>query len=710
MVRNFFTKKYPRFRLIKLHQLDRVNWANRAALAILVVLFFVIPSAQADEGMWTLNNFPKKLVEKKYHFNASDQWLNHVQLSSARLAGGCSGSFVSATGLVMTNHHCAAKCIEQLSNSKKDYIESGFYATRLEDEVKCPEIEVNKLISMTDVTSAIQNATQNLAEKEYNEKLKAEIASIEKSCSAGSERIRCDVVSLYHGGVYNLYKYERYQDVRLVFAPEFATAFFGGDPDNFMFPRYDLDVSFLRVYDQQKPLQTKDFFKWSQSGAKTSELTFVTGHPGSTSRLLTVSDLEYTRDEKIPKNLVLMSEMRGLLTEFQRRGPEQKRIAKGRLFSVENYLKAMKGRFLTLTDKKFFATKLAQEKTLVQKINSSPKLKKEYGQAFKLNAEANLKLKNIATELDFVETNTYGSKLFSIARQLIRSSEEMTKPNEQRFHEYTDSSLPQMKQALFSSAPIYDDLEISMVTFWLTKMRENLTADHPFVKKVLGQKSPEELATEIVKNSKLKDLQLRHTLFDGGKAKINASTDSMIAFAKLIDPEARRIRKIYEDEIESVLKKNAEKIAKAQFAVYGSQTYPDATFTLRISYGQVKAYEENGHNVLPQTTFAGAFSRHTGKEPFALPDSWLKAKDKMNLETHLDFCSTNDIIGGNSGSPVINQKAEIVGIIFDGNIQSLGGDFGYDESVNRAVAVDSAGILESLDKIYGATRLTSELK
>jgi hypothetical protein len=695
MVRKFSDKTYHLF-----------MWA----FLVLLTLTLFLQRASAEEGMWTLNNFPKKSVEKKYHFNASDEWLKHVQLSSARLAGGCSGSFVSANGLVMTNHHCAAKCIEQISNSKKDYVEAGFYAKTAADEVKCPEIEVNKLVGITDVTSKIQNATQNLNEKDYNEKLKAQIAEIEKACSAGSEKIRCDVVTLYHGGAYNLYKYERYQDVRLVFAPEFATAFFGGDPDNFMFPRYDLDVSFLRVYEQQRPLRTEDFFKWSKSGAQTSELTFVTGHPGSTARLLTVSDLEFARDEKIPKNLILMSELRGLLTEFQRRGPEQKRISKGRLFSIENYLKAMKGRFLTLNDKKFFATKIAQEKNLIQKINTRAKLKKEYGTAFQQNAEANLKLKNIATELEFLETNSYGSKLFSIARSLVRAADELPKPNDKRFHEFTDSSLPQLKQGLFSAAPIYDELEISMMTFWLTKMRENLTADHPFVKKILGQKSPEELANEIVKSSKLKDIQMRHTLFDGGKAKVDASTDSMIAFAKLIDPDARSIRKIYEDDIESVLKKNAEKIAKAQFAVYGSQTYPDATFTLRISYGQVKGYEEKGHLVLPQTTFAGAFSRNTGKEPFALPESWLKAKDKINLNAHLDFCSTNDIIGGNSGSPVINQKAEVVGIIFDGNIQSLGGDYGYDESVNRAVAVDSAGILESLDKIYGASRLTSELK
>ncbi len=679
-------------------------------LLVSMSLQLFLQLAHADEGMWTLNNFPKKAFEKKYHYVPTDDWLKHVQLSSARLAGGCSGSFVSAGGLVMTNHHCAASCIEQLSNSKKDFIVAGFYAKKAEDEVKCPEIEVNKLINISDVTARIQTVTKGLSGKDFNDKLKAEIATIEKSCSAGSEQVRCDVVTLYHGGAYNLYQYERYQDVRLVFAPEFAAAFFGGDPDNFMFPRYDLDVSFLRVYDKGAPLHTKDFFKWSKSGVKDSDLTFVTGHPGNTSRLLTIADLELLRDLKLPKNLMFLSELRGLLTEFQKRGPEQKRISNGKLFGVENGLKAMKGRFLTLTDKKFFSERVAQEQNLIRKVNASSKLKKEYASAWKENSVAVQKLKDIFYELEFIEYNTYGSKLFQIARNLVRASEESQKPNEKRFHEFTDSAMPQMKQYLFTTAPIYDEFEITMMTFYFTKLREYLTADHPFVKKVLGKKSPSELAEFLIRNTKLKDIKSREQLLAGGKASIDASTDVMIEFAKLLDPDSRKIRKQYEDDIESVLKKNAEKIAQAQFAVYGSQTYPDATFTLRISYGQVKGYNENAHFISPITNYAGAYDRHSGKDPFALPESWIKAKDRIDLKLALNMCTTNDIIGGNSGSPVINKDAEVVGLIFDGNIQSLGGDFGFDESVNRAVAVESSGIIEALDKIYDASRITAELK
>ncbi len=701
------SKKYPFENQKRTHPGARMNLLSR----FFILIFSLIAiGARADEGMWTLNNFPKKAFEKKYHYAPSDEWLKHVQLSSARLAGGCSGSFVSSGGLVMTNHHCAASCVEQLSNSKKDFIASGFYAKKAEDEVKCPEIEVNKLINISDVTSQIQSATKNLSGKDFNDKLKAETAKIEKACSAGSESVRCDVVTLYHGGAYNLYKYERYQDVRLVFAPEFASAFFGGDPDNFMFPRFDLDVTFLRVYDKGQPLKTNDFFKWSKSGAKEGDLTFVTGHPGNTSRLLTIADLELLRDLKLPKNLMFLSELRGLLTEFQKRGPEQKRISNGRLFGIENSLKAMKGKFLTLTDKKFFSDRIAQEQNLIKKVNANPKLKKEYAGAWKENKEAVEKFKNIYYELDFIENNTFGSKLFQIAKNLLRATEESQKPNEKRFHEFTDSAMPQMKQYMFTTAPIYDEFEITLMTFNLTKLRENLKADHPFVKKVLGKKSPAELAEYLIQNTKLKDIKLREQLFNGGKTSIDASKDVMIEFAKLLDEDSRKIRKQYEDEVESVLKKNAEKIAQAQFAVYGSQTYPDATFTLRISFGEVKGYNENGHFISPITTFAGAYDRHTGKDPFALPETWMKAKDRIDLKTPLNMCSTNDIIGGNSGSPVINKDAEVVGIIFDGNIQSLGGDFGFDETVNRAVAVDSPGIIEALDKIYDASRITTELK
>lgn len=678
-----------------------------------LVLFFVsIMSIHsfADEGMWTLNNFPRETVKKKYQFDATPDWVQHVQLSSARLAGGCSGSFVSNQGLILTNHHCAQSCIDQLSTPKKDYFQDGFYAETLEKEVKCPEIEINRLVEIKDVTEQIQKETQKLEGKEFNDKLKAISSKLEKECSQGQDSLRCDIVTLYEGGKYNLYKYQRYQDVRLVFSPEFAIAFFGGDPDNFMFPRFDLDMSFLRVYENNKPLSVKDYFKWSTGGAKDGELTFVTGHPGHTSRMLAVTQLEYMRDIQLPKNLIFYSELRGLLTQYQNLGAEQKRNSNSKLFGIENSLKATKGKFDALTDKNIFAQKVEAEQKLIAKLKSNPKLKAKYGMAWSQMAEAYTELKKIRLELLNFESNSFGTSLFGIAKNLVRSSKELKKPNELRLREYNDSALPQMKQKLFSKAPIYKDFEIVLFEFYLTKMREELGPDHQAIKLLFGNKSPKTLAKEIIEKTKIDNVEIRQKLFDGGEQAIKESTDPMIEFAKNIEVYARPLRAKYEDEIDTKIKKNSERIAKANFEVYGDKNYPDATFTLRISYGQVKGYDQLSGHVKPFTTFEGAFDRHTGEAPFKLPESWMNAKTKLNLKTNFNFCSTNDIIGGNSGSPVINKNSEIVGLIFDGNIQSLGGDFGYDASVNRAVAVNSEAILEALDKVYAAKRIKSEIE
>jgi V8-like Glu-specific endopeptidase len=667
-------------------------------------------SVRADEGMWTLNGFPTEKVEKAYGFDASKEWLDHVRLSSARLAGGCSGSFVSKNGLVMTNHHCAHSCIEQLSKAGHDFVETGFYAKTQADEVRCPEIEVNRLLDISDVTSRVNTATHGLSGKPFNDAQKGEMSKIEKECTGGVDNIRCDVVTLYHGGQYNLYKYHRFQDVRLVFAPEFAIAFFGGDPDNFNFPRYDFDISFLRVYENGKPLDNPEYFKWSEKGGKDGDLTFVTGHPGRTSRLLTVAQLEFQRDTALPQSLISGSELRGYLTEFQNRGVEQKRISGSILFGVENSLKATKGKEQTLLDPAFFEKKRNEEKAFRAKINANPKWKKEYGSAWTEIEKAEADLKKIYIPSIYIENNrNMYSHLFGIAKTLVRLAQELPKPNEKRFREFADSNIPAVKQSLFSEAPIYPELETTLLTFSLTKMREALTVDNEFVKKTLGKKSPAMLAKELVEGSKLADVAYRKKLFDGGQKAIDESKDPMIRFAVLTDPDARMYRKKFEDEIEPVLKRNGEKIAKAQFAVQGTNTYPDATFTLRISYGQIKGYDQASGHVTPITTLGGAYERNTGNEPFALPESWLKAKPKLALDTSFNFCSTNDIIGGNSGSPVINKNAEVVGLIFDGNIQSLGGDFAFDPSVNRAVAVHSAGILEILNNIYGAGRIVSDI-
>jgi len=678
----------------------------------LVVIAAVLGAAPvlADEGMWTYNNFPSAQVKEKYGFEPTQPWLDKVRLSSARLAAGCSASFVSPNGLVMTNHHCARGCIEQLSTADKDYIANGFYAKTTADELKCPAMEVNQLTSITDVTERLNTATQGLTGKQYNDTLKAEMSKIEKDC-ATSDQVRCDVVTLYQGGKYNLYKYRRFQDVRLVFAPEHAIAFFGGDPDNFEFPRYDLDVTFVRIYQDGKPAPVEHYFKWSRDGVKEGELTFVSGHPGRTSRGLTVAELEYQRDVLLPKMQVLQAELRGMVTEFQKRGPEQKRISNNLLFGVENSLKATKGKHEALLDKKFFAQKVAAEQELRQKVDANPELKKKYGAAWDEIARAQEQLKQQRKEQTFIEgTFGFSSTLYTIAKHLVRGGEELPKENGQRLREYTDANLPALKANMFSPAPIYPELEIARLEFSLTKLREELGADHPFVKKVLGKESPLKLATRVVNGTQLRDPAVRKQLFDGGKQAIAASKDPMIQLAALVDPDARAVRKNYEENIEAVIRKNSELVAKAKFEVYGTGIYPDATSSLRLSYGSVKGYMEDGKKVAPLTTMAGAYERHTGEEPFALPRTWLDAKGKLKLSTPMNFVSTNDIIGGNSGSPVINKDAEIVGLVFDGNIQSLGGDYGFDETVNRTVSVHSDALLEALQKVYGATRVLEELR
>ncbi|WP_434391290.1 S46 family peptidase [Melittangium boletus] len=677
-------------------------------LLIMASLLGAAP-ALADEGMWTYNNFPSSKVKEKYGFAPSQEWLDKVRLSSAKFGGGCSASFVSADGLVMTNHHCARGCIQQLSTAKKDFIANGFYAKTAAEELRCPALEVSQLLEITDVTEQLNTATKGLTGKAYADGLKAEMARLEKDCTT-SEQFRCDVVTLYQGGKYNLYKYQRHQDVRLVFAPEHAIAFFGGDPDNFEFPRYDLDVTFLRAYGKDdKPVKAEHFFKWSEHGAKEGEATFISGHPGRTSRGLTVSQLETLRDVSLPKILFRLSEIRGQLTEFQNRGAEQKRISTNNLFGVENAFKANKGKLEQLSDKNFFAQKVAAEQELRTKVNADPKMKAKYGAAWDEIARAQQSYRELRKDYESQE-NGLSSQLFWTARALVRLADEQGKPDAERLRGYNDANLPQLKVQLMSKAPIYPELETLQLAFAFTKLREELGTEHPFVKKVLGKESPRSLATRLVKGSKLADLKTREQLLAGGKAAIEASKDPMIQLAVLIDPDARAIRKRYEEEVDAVVRKNSELVAQARFDVYGTQIYPDATGTLRLSFGAVKGYVQDGKQVAPFTVMSGTFDHATGEEPLALPKSWLAAQKTLKGTTPMNFVTTNDIIGGNSGSPVINQNAEVVGLVFDGNIQSLGGDYGYDETGNRAVSVHSDALIEALRSVYKADRVLRELR
>jgi hypothetical protein len=678
-------------------------------LAALLTLAAAPFAARAEEGMWTFNDFPRHEVEASYRVKITDAWLENARLASVRLAQGCSGSFVSPLGLVMTNHHCVETCLEQLSTAERNLIASGFHARALEDERRCPVLEVNQLVDIRDVTERMRKATAGLDGRRFKDAQKAETAKLEKECQT-TPALRCNVVSLYHGGRYDLYAYRRYQDVRVVFAPEFAIAFFGGDPDNFMFPRYDLDVAFVRVYEDGRPLAPGRFFRWSAAGPREGDLVFVSGNPGGTDRQLTMAELEYRRDIALPERIASLSELRGALGEFQNRGAEQKRISQGLLFSVENSLKVLKGERSALVEKGFFAGKVAAEEAFRRRLAAGPGSSPAALLAFASIQAAEDLRRGLRFEIAYVMgASGFMTEYFGIARTLLRGTEERTRANEIRLDEFQEAKLPAVTQKLFSPAPIHDELETFKLTWSLTKMREMLGPDHPFARKVLGQESPAEVARRLVAGTRLADVELRRKLWEGGKAAVDASDDPMIAFARLVDADSRAFRRTYEDEIESVQTKGAEAIAAARFALDGTSTYPDATFTPRISYGTVTGWTEGRKQIAPFTTLGGAYERHTGRDPFALPTSWIEAKARLALQTPFNFVATTDVVGGNSGSPVINAAAEIVGVVFDGNIWSLGGTYGFDGKVNRTVAVDSAAITEALGKIYGADRLLEEL-
>jgi len=679
-----------------------------AVLAVAGVLSLAGTSAFADEGMWTFDNFPAAKVRQAYGTAPSPAFLDHVRRSALRIAGGCSASFISPEGLVMTNHHCVLECVAALSTQQKNYVDAGFIAARREDEQRCPDFELNQLVSITDITKTILAATAGKTGADANAALRAAQAKVQQSCGTAAT-VRCDVVSLYHGGIYDLYRYRRYDDVRLAFAPEFSVAQFGGDPDNFNFPRFDFDIGIVRAYDDGKPAATPDYLRWSPNGSQAGELVYVAGNPGGTSRELTVAQLAYERDYSIPSALTLLAELRGILETFEKRGPEQLREANEELFYVENSYKAEVGRRLSLVDPSFFASKVTAEQRLRAAVAARPALQAADGSAWTQLAQLQTVRGTLAARQE--ATGGFGRGLLGDAIALVRAAAERSKPNAQRLPEYTDQGLVRVAQSVEAAEPVYADLEETSLAFGLTKFRERLGTDDPLVKRFLGNESPDGLAHRLVTGTKLADPALRKALFDGGAAAIATSTDPMIVYARAIDPDLRAIRKEGEDRLGAPSRAAAERIAKARFAVYGTSIDPDATFTPRLSYGAVKGFvNASGVQVPPFTTIGGLFDRATGAAPYVLPPSWLNAKSSLDLTTPMNVSTTNDIIGGNSGSPLINARGEVVGLIFDGNIYSLGGDFGYDGRLNRSVAVDSRALMAGLSKVYHADRLVSEIQ
>ncbi|MEO8178482.1 MAG: S46 family peptidase [Deltaproteobacteria bacterium] len=686
-------------------------WSGAALLAVMGALGLSSP-AEADEGMWPFNHLPKAMLKKKYDFDASDAWVGHVRRSSIRLSVGCSGSFVSGTGLTLTNHHCAQDCLSRLSTPQQDLVQRGFYAQAGSDEKVCPGYSIQQLGEITDVTARVQQATRGLAGEAFHQAFRAESARIEKEC-ATSDQLSCEVVSLYHGGLYELYQYRRYQDVRLVFAPEVDAAAFGGDPDNFNFPRYDVDFTFLRAYEGGKPVSTPQHLAWASTPLSPNDLSFVVGNPGTTQRLRTVAELAYLRDHELVEELIRLAQYRGFLNEYAERGAEARRFASEELFQVENGYKELRGEHESLLEPAFFQRLIAREQQLRARVNADPTWKAKYGAAWTAIAEAQAKAASMSDEMDWIEGGFRPlwakTALFSWARTLVRGAAERPKKNEERLEEFSDARLPRVEQRLFAQRPLNPSFEISKLTFGLTALRERLGTDHPFVKKVLGKASPAELAAALIKGSSLAKVEERKRLWNGGQAAIASSKDRMLQLALAIDAEGRAVRSRFENEVESVLTKNSELVARARFDVYGMNSYPDATFSPRLSVGTVRGWRENGKWVPAFTTIGGAFDRATGRAPFALPKSWLDHQSQLALDTPLNLVSDNDIVGGNSGSPLINRQGELAGLIFDGNIHSLGGTYGFDITRNRAVAVDARAIKYTLDAIYGARRVTAEL-
>jgi hypothetical protein len=670
----------------------------------------ILPLA-ADEGMWLFNLPPKDLLKAKHNFLASDEWLKHIQLSSVRF-GGASGSFISPDGLVLTNHHVGQGAIQNLSTPERNLMQAGFYARTRGEELKCPNMELMVLQEIEDVTPVINAAEKPsmTAAQAADARQKAR-ADLEKKFSEQTG-LRCQVVTLYSGALYHLYKYKAYTDVRLVFAPEFLTAFFGGDPDNFTYPRFDLDITLFRIYENGQPLRTPHYLRWATRNIGEGDLVFVSGHPGSTGRLLTMAQLEFLREVSYPLAMANNERRQALLHAYSQKGAEQARVALQSLFGIENSLKATRGYQSGLLDKKLMDRKAEEEKAFRQAVLADPDLSKDYGQAWEEIAAAQKAYASFFKAYFFFERGQgFNSNYFTMARSLIRIAMERTKPNADRLREFTDSNLASVQRRILSPAPLYDEFEVVKLADSLAQLKEEL-GETPEVKWILAGRDPETAAKDFVSGTKLKDMEVRKKYLEGGLEAVYLSPDPMIKLALLIDPVSRGLRLRYEREVDSVEVRNGALLARALFKLKGTSVPPDATSTLRLSFGVVKGYVENNKKIPFQTTYAGLYRKseqNGNKDPYELPPSFLLKKAALNLSVPLNFVSTADSIGGNSGSPVVNRKGEVVGVLFDGNIQSLPTRFAYEQEISRSVMVHSQGIIEALRKIYQAEPLVEEI-
>src|ERR1017187_7576970 len=686
--------------------------AHMKSFNLAVLSFTLALRAQADEGMWLFNQPPRQILRQRYQFEATDPWLEHLQKASIRFNTGGSGSFVSGDGLLISNHHVGADALQKLSAPEKNYMRAGFYARFPAQEIKCLDLELNVLQSIEDVTARVNAAIPREAGASAAfEARRRIIAEIEKE-SLDQTGLRSDVVTLWQGGAFHLYRYKRYTDVRLVFAPEYQTAFYGGDPDNFEFPRYDLDICLFRAYEDGKPAQTKQYLHLSPDGPREGELVFVSGHPGRTSRLVTVAELASIRDQSLPFRLEALKRREVLLGNWSLRGEENARRAQEILFGTKNGRKRSDGQLAGLLEPGLFAAKVKAETDFKEHLADKPELAGALG-AYDRIADATKVLAGQAVQYDLLERGrAFQCVSFEIARTLLRAGEERPKPNGERLREFSDSGRVSLELELFSEEPIYTDLETLTLVDSLTFFVNQRGVNDPLVQSVLAGKSPRDRAVELINGTRVRDVAFRKKLYDGGTNAVAEAKDPMIELARLVDPESRALRKISETQNEAKQQAHAA-IARARNALLGLTDYPDATSTLRLAFGVVKGWEEDGRIMPAFTTIGGLYARTAemkNQPPFDLPPAWVKRPPQLNPKTPFNFVSTCDIVGGNSGSPVVNRAGEFVGIIFDGNLQSLSWDYAFSDKQGRATSVDSAAILEALKTVYRAPELVRELK
>jgi Peptidase S46 len=662
--------------------------------------------AGAEEGMWTFDNFPAERMTSDMGWAPDQAWRDRVMAGTARLPG-CSASNVSPEGLILTNHHCVISCIGALATTQANYIEDGFMARTRAEERRCPNMNVSVLTAISDVTARIDAATAGVAADAFARIRNAEISRIEGECSQGTTR--CEVVTLYQGGRYSLYRYRRYDDVRLAFAPELAMAAFGGDPDNFNFPRYCADFAFLRVYENDAPAATPQHLSMRFTPVEAGEIVLSAGNPGATSRLRTSAELAFERDINLPWRLSLLAEQRGRLIAYAQRGADQARIAASALQGVENAFKALSGRRQALADAEGFARVVARETDLQTRVRRNRALAREVGDAWGEIARAQAAYRGFHLEHQLLEASAgQRSDLFSWARDIVRGAAERAKPDAERLPRYTEARLPSVIAALRAPRPVEPAFEDLHISFWLSKLREHLTVDHEATRRVLGTESPEALGARLSR-SRLADTAYRMQIWEGGPAAVAASNDPMIVFVRSWDDDARALRARYLAEVEGPIARAQERIARARFRAFGAAHYPDATFSPRLSYGRVVGWSEAGETIGPFTRASGLYARATGAAPYALSQLWIDAQPRLDPDAIFNLTSSSDIIGGNSGSPLIDREGRVIGALFDGNIHSLGGEYFYDGERNRAITVSAQIMLAALRDVYGMDALVAEL-